>query len=68
MSFIKSSIDSWQTYRKALLLGPTVLRLSGPIIVVGDVHGQFQSVLSLFEQYGHPPASRYLFLGDFVDR
>lgn len=47
---------------------PTVLRLKGDIVVVGDIHGNIDDLLRIFELKGYPPASRYLFLGDYIDR
>lgn len=39
------------------------------IIIVGDVHGQFQDVAEIFKQNGFPSEENpYLFNGDFVDR
>lgn len=45
-----------------------VLQLSAPLIIVGDIHGQLYDFLEIFRIEPPPPESKFLFLGDYVDR
>lgn len=45
-----------------------LLETSGPLTVVGNIHGHFEQLLKLFEQFGSPDKRRYLFLGGYVDK
>jgi serine/threonine-protein phosphatase PPG1 len=54
--------------KEILMDAPNVSRISSPVTVVGDIHGQFQDLLELFRVGGPCPLTNFLFLGDYVDR
>jgi serine/threonine-protein phosphatase PP1 catalytic subunit len=54
--------------REVLLSQPALIELNAPVKIVGDIHGQYNDLIRLFEMCGFPPTSNFLFLGDYVDR
>lgn len=50
---------------------PNVIMLKDPVVVVGDIHGQYFDLIHMFEKIIDPRGLNnlnILFLGDFVDR
>ncbi|KAI5713136.1 serine/threonine-protein phosphatase alpha-2 isoform-like [Diaphorina citri] len=64
----KEIVSLIQISRKIFMSQPMLLELEPPLKICGDVHGQYTDLLRLFDHGKFPPASNYLFLGDYVDR
>ena len=57
-----------KSVRQIFLDQPILLDLRSPMTICGDIHGQYHDLLRIFEISRYPPATNYLFLGDYVDR
>ncbi|ETO06909.1 hypothetical protein RFI_30484 [Reticulomyxa filosa] len=53
---------------EVLMEESNVQRINPPVIVCGDIHGQFYDLLELFKVGGEIPNFNYLFMGDLVNR
>lgn len=52
--------------RRVFRSQPMLPKIKGPVIVCGDLHGQFNDLVRVFDSEGFPNVSNYLFLGDYV--
>jgi serine/threonine-protein phosphatase PP1 catalytic subunit len=55
-------------FRDLVMKQPPMVEMSAPVHVVGDIHGQFQDLLRMFNLCGAPSQDNpFLFLGNYVD-
>ncbi len=47
---------------------PNLIYLEDPLTIVGDIHGQLNDLKQIIRLGGNPDDTKYLFLGDYVDR
>ncbi|KAH0791788.1 Ser/Thr protein phosphatase [Histomonas meleagridis] len=48
-----------------MLKQPTLLDLDVPLVIVGDIVGQYCDLIRIFKQFGFPGIGNYLFLGNY---
>jgi protein phosphatase len=61
-------LDQIAACRSIFACESSLLQLNGSFVIVGDIHGNLADLVRIFSRVGYPPAERYLFVGDFVDR
>ena len=65
---IPNAYDLIDSVEQIFIKESNILSLNGTFIVVGDIHGNVDDLIRIFEKQGYPPEQKYLFLGDYVDR
>ena len=57
-----------QSAARLLASQKALIWIDGPITVVGDLHGNLNDLLRILSSVDDPAESKFLFLGDYVDR
>ncbi|OHS95917.1 Serine/threonine-protein phosphatase PP1-2 [Tritrichomonas foetus] len=65
---IRYVYDLISTVQNIFLQEENILKLDGDFVVVGDIHGNVDDLIRIFEMRKYPPETKYVFLGDYVDR
>ena len=54
--------------KEILMEESNIQPVQAPVTICGDIHGQFHDLLEIFNKGGQIPNTKYIFMGDFVDR
>uniref|UniRef100_A0A914HSR1 Serine/threonine-protein phosphatase n=1 Tax=Globodera rostochiensis TaxID=31243 RepID=A0A914HSR1_GLORO len=57
-----------ETTTNVLKTQSSLVEIQPPLVVCGDIHGQFSDLKRIFAVEGLPSDKKYMFLGDIVDR
>ncbi len=49
--------------KEVFMCQPTLVEVQAPLVVCGDIHGQYADLLRIFSKSGFPTETNYLFLG-----
>lgn len=52
--------------RQSFLSKPLLVDIQGPVYVIGELNGDFDGLVNIFETLGTPPETKYLFLGNII--
>jgi len=52
--------------KESFLAEPLLLDIQGPVYVIGELYGDLDGLMNIFESLGAPPKAKYLFLGNII--
>lgn len=52
-----------RNFKKEFKENQNIVHIESPLTIVGDINGDFWSLISVFDIGGHPPYNKFLFLG-----
>ena len=61
-------IELIEQFKNIIKAESNIVKMADPVIVVGDIHGQFYDLMKILNKGGDPSQQKYVFLGDYVDR
>jgi protein phosphatase len=61
-------VDLFAHGKQLFAAEPIMLRLSAPLVIIGDLHGQLLDLVRIFAVHRDPEHYTFLFLGDLIDR
>jgi len=62
----EASMKLLEDVRQSFLAKPLLVDVKGPIYVIGELNGDLDGLINIFETLGTPPETRYMFLGNVV--
>jgi len=52
--------------KESFVAKPLLLDIQGPVYVIGELYGDLDGLMNIFESLGAPPEAKYLFLGNII--
>jgi hypothetical protein len=64
----QNTISFCQAAASVFEIETLAVHIEGKFVIVGELHGHVLDLFQVFIQFGLPPATKYIFLADSVDR
>lgn len=57
-----------ETTQEVLARDDTLVEIQAPVTIIGDIHAQYVDLRAFLKMSGDPETTKFLFLGDYIDR